>query len=121
MYFCERFRRKKTVIPTMIIASVACVTVAFIPAEGDAKIARVIIGMIGKMFVTVSFDSIYIWSVEIFPTSSRGEGMGFLTITSRIGAAPAPLVVKGLKAIHTTVPREPLHLLRHCHFLSSPI
>ena len=88
----------------MIIASVACLTVAFIPAEEEAKIARVIIGMIGKMFVTVSFDSIYIWSVEIFPTSSRGVGMGFLQITSRIGAASAPWVAKGLKALHKTVP-----------------
>ncbi len=37
----------------------------------DYTIGRVIGGMLGKGFITVSFDGIHIWSCEIFPTVVR--------------------------------------------------
>ena len=104
IHFCQRFGRKKTVMYPMFIGSVACVMVAFIPATGDAKIARILLGMVGKLCITVSFDAIYTWSVELYPTNIRAEGMGFLQVTSRIGAASAPWVAKGLKSLHKSIP-----------------
>ena len=32
---------------------------------------RVVIGMVGKCGVAVSFDAIYTWSVELHPTAVR--------------------------------------------------
>eukprot|EP00795_Rhopilema_esculentum_P000805 gene805-10542_t len=57
---------------------------------------RVALGVLGKFFVATSFDSIYTWSVELYPTVVRGEGMGYLQVMSRIGAALAPWVTKWL-------------------------
>ena len=102
--FCQRFGRKKTVMYPMFIGASACILVAFIPSEGDFKFGRIILGMLGKLCITVSFDSIYTWSVELYPTNIRAEGMGFLQVTSRIGAASAPWVAKGLKTLHKTIP-----------------
>lgn len=104
IYLCDRIGRKKTVMWFMVCGSVACVVVAAIPDEGDGRIARIILGMLGKFCITLSFDSIYTWSVELFPTSHRAEGMGFLQITSRVGAASSPWVAKGLRTLHKTLP-----------------
>ena len=62
------------------------------------------LAILGKYLVSVSFDAIYTWSVELFPTETRGEGMGFLQVASRIGAASSPFVAKGLKTIHHSAP-----------------
>ena len=37
----------------------------------DYIVGRVIGGMLGKGFITVSFNGIYIWSGELFPTVVR--------------------------------------------------
>ncbi|XP_028391757.1 solute carrier family 22 member 15-like isoform X2 [Dendronephthya gigantea] len=103
---CERFGRKKTVIFHMILGGIACFVVSLIPAGVDRTdfiVGRVIGGMLGKGFITVSFNSIYVWSGEIFPTVARNSGMAFVGVMSRIGAVSAPFVVE-LKRIHPTLP-----------------
>lgn len=102
--FCERFGRKKTVIYPMIVGGLSCALVAAVPAEGNIKILRVMLGLLGKLCITISFDAIYTWSLELFSTDIRAEGMGFLQVTSRAGAASAPWIAKSLKIIHTSIP-----------------
>lgn len=104
IYLCEKIGRKKTTAGTMVLGSIACVTVAFIPSTGTARIIRVLLGILGKCFITISFSAIYTWSLEIYPTDIRAQGMGFLQIASRIGAASSPWIAKGLKSLHTAAP-----------------
>ena len=103
-YGCKRFGRKKTAIIPLTAGGIACILVPFIPIEGDANIARIMLGMFGKFCISITFDVIYTWSAEIYPTTIRAEGMGFLQITSRIGSASSPWVAKGLKSVHNAVP-----------------
>uniref|UniRef100_A0A7M5WT68 Major facilitator superfamily (MFS) profile domain-containing protein n=1 Tax=Clytia hemisphaerica TaxID=252671 RepID=A0A7M5WT68_9CNID len=100
--FSNRFGRRKTTSISMILAGILTLVVAFIPKSHNEF--RVMFGMLGKMLITVSFDVIYTWSVEIYPTNIRSEAMGFLQITSRIGAASAPWIAKAVKVIHNTLP-----------------
>ena len=104
IYFCDKFGRKKTILPSLLIGSISCILVAFIPNTGDSKYARIVFGMAGKFFVSVSFNGIYTWSIELFPTETRGEGMGFLQIAARLGAATSPFIAKGLKMFHHSAP-----------------
>jgi len=107
IYLCNRCGRKNTVIGSMALASAACISVAFIPKNKDRQglmALRVIVGMIGKLGISVSFDAIYTWSVELHPTIIRSRGMGLLEISSPIGGASAPLVAKGLKSVHHVLP-----------------
>ena len=73
--------------------------------------------MAGKFFASNSFNGVYIWSAEIFPTSTRSEGMGFLQFAARVGSALAPFVVKVLKKVHHTAPFISLGALGSIGFL----
>ena len=105
IYFCDRVGRKKTCTFSLLLAGVLTLIVGFIPtAANEGKVARVVLGILGKMFITICFDSIYTWSVEIHSTNIRSEGMGFMQITSRLGAASAPWIAKGVKTTHESLP-----------------
>lgn len=104
VYLLNAFGRKKTIIFTMLLGSLGCVALAAIPAGGDYKMATISLGLISKFLVTVSYSSIYTWTVEIFPTTVRAAGMGFTQFTSRAGAASAPIVAKGLRLWNPIAP-----------------
>lgn len=87
-----------------LILGIACIAVAFIPSTGSIKLVRVVFGILGKCCITISFSAIYTWSLEIYPTDIRAQGIGFLQIASRIGAGSSPWVAKGLKVLHYTAP-----------------
>ncbi|XP_078383615.1 organic cation transporter protein-like [Oculina patagonica] len=94
---CNRFGRKKTTVAFMVIAGVSIVAVSFIPAgtENTAFIAgRVALGMLGKLFITASFDAVYVFSAELFPTVVRNSGMGMVSLASHVGGACSPFVVQ---------------------------
>lgn len=94
---CNRFGRKKTVVVHMIAAAISAVCVSFIPAGTDNKGyigGRVTLGTLGKLFITTSFDAIYVFSAELFPTVVRNSGMGMVSVASRFGAASSPFVVQ---------------------------
>lgn len=85
---CDHFGRKKSTMISCLIGSILCTIIGLIPRS--TILVRVTFGMFSKL-ISTSFYAMYTWSVEIYPTSIRGEGMRFLTIiTSRIGAASAP-------------------------------
>lgn len=104
VYLTNKIGRKPTVIYSMMVGGAACVAVAFIPAEGDARWARVALGMVGKLGITVAFNAIYIWSVELYPTVIRTKGMGLMVVVSRLGAASAPWVAQYLMDVHEILP-----------------
>jgi len=94
---CNRFGRKKTAVGYMTAAGISALAVSLIPAgtSNTGFIAgRVTLGSLGKLFITTSFDTLFIFSAEIFPTVVRNSGMGVVYIASRIGAACAPFVVQ---------------------------
>lgn len=102
--FSERFGRKKTTLMSMFLGSIACLVITFIPQNSSIRIFRLILGMLGKFWFTMSLDVIYTWTMEIYPTNCRAEAMGFQQFVNKIGAASAPWIAKGLKIIHPFAP-----------------
>lgn len=102
IYLCNKFGRKPCTIVPLLIGGLICVAIGCTPF--DYKTLRIVMGNLGKLFICTAFDGIYTWSVEIFPTDVRSSGMGFTTITARIGSTAAPWVVKGLEPIATWCP-----------------
>eukprot|EP00795_Rhopilema_esculentum_P015781 gene15781-7079_t len=103
----NRYGRKPTTIWAMIFGALSCGSVAFIPSDTNMpgyNWSRVALGMMGKLCITLSFNELYLWSVELHPTVVRSQGMGVLQITSRLGAASAPWVAQWLRHFHTSLP-----------------
>eukprot|EP00794_Sanderia_malayensis_P010680 gene10680-11814_t len=107
IYFCQKVGRKKTVLIPTFIGGLACIAASLIPTDkkhSNLIPLRVCFGILGKLCITISFDSIYTWSVELYPTVIRGAAMGYLQIAARLGSALAPWVAKWLIGIHVVLP-----------------
>lgn len=100
MDFAERFGRKRTVMTSLLIGSLMCVALGFTPNRGKIKIARIIFGMIGKVSISATCNSFQTWTVELYPTKIRGQGMGYVQVMSRLGAACAPFVNTQFQKLH---------------------
>ena len=46
--------------------------------------------MVGKLFVVMSFSGIYVYTIEIYPTTMRNLGLASASIIARIGGVIAP-------------------------------
>ena len=55
--------------------------VGFIPKAGSMRYVRVGLGMFGKLMATAAFEGISVWSNEVFPTSVRMKGIGFVQVS----------------------------------------
>jgi len=110
LYILNRFGRKVPVLTSFLISGLSCIAVAIIPMRSDdgertsLTDFRVFLGMAGKFFISISFNGVYVWSVESYPTVMRGIGMGYLQIAARVGSALAPWVAKGLKTVNEILP-----------------
>lgn len=48
--------------------------------------------MLGKLFATAAFATIYIISAELFPTAIRNAGMGSSSLWARVGGMISPFI-----------------------------
>lgn len=117
MDFLERFGRKRTSTIPMLLASVACLIICFIPKHGHLKIARVVVGMIGKCMVGSNMNTMSTWSTELYTTQVRGEAMGFFQAFVRLGAAVAPWVNHEFVKIHKSASFIFLSILAMASFI----
>ncbi|CAH3192868.1 unnamed protein product, partial [Porites evermanni] len=73
--FCNRkFGRKKTVIVPMVLAALASMGAVLLTrntAETGFFVGRILMALTAKFFITVSFNAIYVFSAELFPTVVR--------------------------------------------------
>lgn len=96
VYFSDKLGRKKGSLSTLLAGALLLLGVAPLPTKGTLLIVRICFGMIGKFMLSVTFNCIYLWSMEMYPTNVRAKGMGWLQITARIGSALAPWVSEWL-------------------------
>jgi len=65
---------------------------------------KIIMSMIvAKFFITISFDGVYLYSVELFPTAIRNIGVGTSTASARIGSICSPFIVYSNR-VHRLLP-----------------
>ena len=63
-----------------------------------------VMAMIGKAGATASFNAIYTFSSEIYPTEVRNIGLGSCSMASRIGGIIAPYIGGSLvKIVHAFI------------------
>lgn len=58
----------------------------------DLQILTTALAMLGKLFSTAAFATIYVISAEIFPTAIRNAGMGSSSLWARVGGMISPFI-----------------------------
>ena len=94
----------------MLFAGLVLTVTIFIPR--DQTTLLVTLSMLGKLAITSSYGTVYIFSAELFPTVVRNVGLGAASMSGRVGGilcpyinmlsdvwTPLPLIIYGALAL----------------------
>ncbi|ROT63995.1 Organic cation transporter protein [Penaeus vannamei] len=97
-----RFARRTLSIFFFVVSGAALLALPFMPS-GHAW-AAVSLAMVGKMSITFTFNILFLFASEVFPTEVRTRGMGTSLMMSRIGAMVAPFVTESMGSVYPWAP-----------------
>ncbi|XP_055904031.1 solute carrier family 22 member 3-like [Eupeodes corollae] len=84
----NRFGRKYSLCGFMFLTGIFITAMTFVPS--DSGTTRLVLYLLGKMFITGVFQIIYIFTSEVFPTSARNSLLAFCSMFGRFGSMIAP-------------------------------
>lgn len=90
LFTLNTWGRKTILCGCMLTAGIALLLTMVIPSDYNSLL--VTLAMIGKLAITSSYGTIYIFSVEQFPTVIRNAGLGAASTSARMGSVFAPLI-----------------------------
>ncbi|CAH0725064.1 unnamed protein product, partial [Brenthis ino] len=82
----DRFGRKRVIATAFMLTGVILITYGFLP--GGNWSTAFYLG--GKFFITLAYNSLYIFAAEVFPTNYRTTLLAICSTIGRIGSAVAP-------------------------------
>ncbi|XP_038058414.1 organic cation transporter protein-like [Patiria miniata] len=85
----QKFGRRLPLFLYLFVGGVACLITIFI----EPGAARATVAMVGKFAISGSFNIIYIYSVELYPTPVRSMGMGMSSMSARLSGVIAPVIL----------------------------
>ncbi|XP_022106113.1 organic cation transporter protein-like [Acanthaster planci] len=85
----QKLGRRLSLFLYLCVGGLACLTTIFI-APG---VARATVAMIGKFAISGSFNIIYIYSAELYPTPVRSMGVGMSSMSARLSGVIAPVIL----------------------------
>uniref|UniRef100_A0A8C0G438 Major facilitator superfamily (MFS) profile domain-containing protein n=1 Tax=Chelonoidis abingdonii TaxID=106734 RepID=A0A8C0G438_CHEAB len=94
--------RRFTQALALILAGLSILANIFVPQ--DLKILRTVLAVFGKGCLAASFNCVYLYTSELYPTVIRQTGMGLTNTMARLGSITAPLV----KMLEEYIPFLPL-------------
>ncbi|KAI5633336.1 sugar transporter domain-containing protein [Phthorimaea operculella] len=82
----ERFGRKRCILVAFLLCGVACIIPYFVSHSGTG------LGMffLGKLAITYAFNSVYVYTAELFPTATRSSALAACSLVGRLGSILAP-------------------------------
>ncbi|GAB0089510.1 hypothetical protein DMENIID0001_040640 [Sergentomyia squamirostris] len=85
----DRAGRRITLSISLLIAGISCLCQLFLPTDG-AEVPKLILFLIGKFSITISFTTLYLFTNELFPTELRHSLMATCSMMGRLGGIVAP-------------------------------
>ncbi|XP_070568360.1 organic cation transporter protein-like [Ptychodera flava] len=86
----QRLGRRWSLFYMMVIAGITCVCAGFLPPCGSLVWLGITLASTSKFCIACSFNMIYVFSAELFPTPVRSIGIGLCSTCARIGGILAP-------------------------------
>ncbi|XP_037025919.1 organic cation transporter protein-like [Bradysia coprophila] len=84
----EKAGRKWSLCGSMIVCGISCLGSEYLPE--DEPIFRLVLFLIGKSAITVSFTVLYVYTAELYPTNLRSSLMCACSMIGRVGSIAAP-------------------------------
>ncbi|MCE3214942.1 Organic cation/carnitine transporter 4 [Datura stramonium] len=90
----DRLGRKPLAIGTMWFSGIFCLVGSLLKStDGAWKVVRMVCGLLGIFGIAGTFNLLFVYSMELFPTVVRNAALGCVTQAVHLGAILAPIVV----------------------------
>ena len=97
--------RRKPILVSFCGSVVILGCIAAIPLSWvHASLFRIILALVGKCMIELTFAGIYIWSAELYPTVVRTQGITTCQLASHAGSAAAPFITTFLQGVYEPLP-----------------
>ncbi|SPP76405.1 organic cation transporter protein [Drosophila guanche] len=84
----DRFGRRFSLCGLMIFSGICCIGTIF--AGADQPVLQLVLFLVGKLTITASFQVLYFFASEIYPTNLRNSLLSFCSMMGRFGSMLAP-------------------------------
>ncbi|KAI5075437.1 hypothetical protein GOP47_0009513 [Adiantum capillus-veneris] len=98
-FMLQAYGRRPVLVCALLLSGVSCLGGAL--AGGSAT--RMICGMVAIFGIAASYNMVFIYTAELFPTEVRNVAIGLASQAAQIGAVSAPLAAAAAK-IHGCIP-----------------
>uniref|UniRef100_A0A8V5GQH0 Uncharacterized protein n=1 Tax=Melopsittacus undulatus TaxID=13146 RepID=A0A8V5GQH0_MELUD len=82
--------RRLSLAVALFVAGLAIIANIFVPT--DLQTLRTALAVLGKGCLSASFNCVFLYTTELYPTPIRQTGLGFGSTMARVGGIVAPLV-----------------------------
>lgn len=89
----DRFGRKPLTVATMWFSGFFCLMGSLVSNVGVWKVVRMVCGVLGIFGMAGTYNLLFIYTAELFPTVVRNAALGCTTQAAQMGAILAPFVV----------------------------
>ncbi|KAI7734171.1 hypothetical protein M8C21_016388, partial [Ambrosia artemisiifolia] len=89
----DRFGRKPLGVGTQWFSGIFCLAGSLMGNEGAWKVVRMLCGVLGIFGMAGTYNLLFIYAMELFPTVVRNAALGCATQAAQLGAILAPFVV----------------------------
>ncbi|KAH8270396.1 hypothetical protein KR018_009667 [Drosophila ironensis] len=88
LFIMDRFGRRYSLCGLMLTSGLCCIGTIF--AGADQPVLQLILFLVGKLTITASFQVLYFFASEIYPTNLRNSLLSFCSMMGRFGSMLAP-------------------------------
>ena len=119
-YFPDKYGRKKSFVASYFLLVVCVLPILFTPEQyGHVVLVRISSAVAVKVFFSCAADILILWTLEIFPTAVRTQGVVITQMGFRIGAGTASFIVEFLRGLNYVAPFLAIVFLAVCGVLLS--
>ncbi|EXB50915.1 Organic cation/carnitine transporter 4 [Morus notabilis] len=89
----DKYGRKPLAIGTLWFSGFFCLVGSLVGNDGAWKVVRMVCGVLGIFGMAGTYNLLFIYTAELFPTVVRNAALGCATQAAQMGAILAPFVV----------------------------